>query len=538
MKISLISLVSFALLSSCSFKKKELANQVQNGHEELYSRPAAPEVPAQSETKRILIAATNDIGGMLGSSAVKIRDQHNKDPLHIEIGGVDYLAGYLKILRQKYPAMVLVDSGDFLPGDPDNYRHVQDFFSHFQYEAISPGLSDFSSRFSGDTNPVRKFAQTSGVPVITSNLYELKSARAIEWKGIAPYHISTVNGVKIGFIGLLPDDFSKLIPVNNRVGLYIEDNLKSTLHQARRLRSLGAQVIVVLTHQGLDCGSKIAEATHLPLAKVNFEPEANGVCNLTSPMGQYLERLPRGLVDVVVGGRNHQKVANFVNGIAVVSGFDSGKSLSLVEIEVDPKTGKVLGDKTSIHQPVMICREFFKETNDCFTEDPSVNHKERIPAKFLGEEVMPDEELRKKFSQFFDEVAWQAPDHTEVRKKYQADISFLPPTSGSTHLVVIELTGSELAQWLDESFNTGEGELWSPDTFSRENENLLLKVSGEQLAHSRRYKVLTDLESLQTRPQLVKFIVSEKLTSLTTESWNRSGIVDELGLSYSGIRKE
>mgnify|MGYP001566035102 CR=1 FL=1 len=92
----------------------------------------------------------------------------------------------------------------------------------------------------------------------------------------------------------------------------IENMLQSTLRYARLLRSLGAEAIVVITPQGLDCGKSLSSEMSLPIHKVNFGPKAK-VCDLQSALGVYLTRLPPHLVDVVVGGRNHQKVANYVN---------------------------------------------------------------------------------------------------------------------------------------------------------------------------------------------------------------------------------
>lgn len=537
MKI-LPTLAIFLLASACSFKKNELANQTQNGHEELYSEPAEAGESKEAGTKKIVIAATNDISGNFGTQAIKIKDSHNKLPLHIEIGGVDFLSSYLKILRSRYSSVVLVDSGDILPSERDEMTMAQDFYSLLKYDAITPGLTDLSLRTAAGVNPVKKFAAGSQVPVLTSNLYELKTALGADWKGTQQYQLKEINGMKVGIIGILADDISSLTPVDNRVGLFLENSLQSTLHQARRLRSLGAQIIVVLTHQGLDCGNVIAEAGKLPITKVNFEPRKEGMCDLSSPLGTYLQRLPAQLVDVVVAGRNHRKVANFINGIAVISGFDGGKSLSRVEFTIDEKSGKVLSDKTVIHQPVMICREFFKETNDCYPEDPSINHKERVPAKFLGIQVERDEEIRNKFKKFFDDsFVVQHRDTEELRHKLNADLVFMPETSGNTHLVVVELTGNELSPWLENAYNEDEASLWSPSPFERKGNSLNLSINGEDLNHSRSYRILTDLESLQRRRSLRKYISNGKLISYTEESWNGSSASDAVTTSAASHRQ-
>ncbi len=528
----------FLILAACSFKKNDLANQTQNGHEELYSEPDEPELAEETGIKKIVIAATNDIGGSLGAQAIKIKDNHNKDRLHVEIGGVDYLSAYLKILRDKYKSVVLVDSGDFLPSDSEDFKLVQDFYSQLNYNAISPGLTDLSSRSSGGSNPVKKFAESSPVSVLASNLYELKTARGIEWKGIDQYEMTEVNGIKVGIIGILPDDISSLTPVDNRIGLYVENMLQSTLHQARRLRSLGAQLIVVTTHQGLDCGDAIAEASKLPITKVNFEPTKENICNLNGPLGTYLQRLPAQLVDVVIGGRTHKKTANLINGIVVLSGFDSGKSFSYAELALDEKTGKVLPEKTVIHQPVMVCREFFKETNDCYTEDPSVNHMERIPAKFLGVPVERNEEVRSRFKKYFDDVSvGMRKSAEELLKNHSADIIYSPASNDNTHLVILKLSGAELGRWLEISYNEEETHLWEPSPFERQDDHLILSMNGENLIPAKEYRILTNVESLQSRMELWKFISSEKLVSLVEDSWKGKAGSDEISVTAASHRQ-
>lgn len=530
MKLS--ALILLLVAGACSFKKNDLANQTQNGHEELYSEPDREIDDLKPGQKRIVITATNDIGGSLGTRALKIKDRHNKDALHIEVGGVDFLSSYLKILRQKYKSVLLVDSGDILPPEVEDYPAVQEFYSAMKYDALVPGLSDLSMRSASGVNPVKQFSENSSVPVLASNLYELKTAMGIDWKGTSAYQLREIDGVKVGIIGILPDDITTLTPFNNRVGLYVESMLQSTLHQARRLRSLGAQVIVVLTHQGLDCGNAIAESSKLPLSKVNFEPAKDGVCDLRSPLGAYLQRLPARLVDVVVAGRNHRKVANLINGVAVISSFEAGKSFSYAEVIVDEKTGRP--EETVIHQPVMVCREFFKETNDCYTEDPSVNHRERIPARFLGVQVDRDEEVRTKFKKFFDDVSvGRLPVYEDILRKTNSDIVY-KESSGNTHLVALELSGSELSRWLEESYNLEDTASWLPDPFRRSGETLRLMVNGEEISAAKTYRVLTDIESLQAKAPLHKLITSVKLRSFQDLNWQTLPSVDEVTVTAAG----
>jgi hypothetical protein len=93
-------------------------------------------------------------------------------------------------------------------------------------------------------------------------------------------------------------------------------------------------------------------------------------------------------------------MVNIINSTIVLRSINHNQSFSFVEFFVDKKTGKLTKDKTVIHQPIMFCHEFFEQTNDCYTEDPSINHKGKIPASFLGEKIQPDLEIQKRFESF------------------------------------------------------------------------------------------------------------------------------------------
>jgi 2',3'-cyclic-nucleotide 2'-phosphodiesterase (5'-nucleotidase family) len=156
------------------------------------------------------------------------------------LGGVDYISSYLKILRQEYGKILLLDSGDIFSTQDNESSFTQDFYSILGYDAFTLGLRDFNqklpSKYKSLEPYLKDFAATSKAPLVLSNLYDLKSAQVVDWTGTLPYLIKEINGVKIGIMGILPDDIVTQTPVDNRVGLYVENMLQSTLRNARLLR--------------------------------------------------------------------------------------------------------------------------------------------------------------------------------------------------------------------------------------------------------------------------------------------------------------
>ena len=513
MKALLIALI---LIGSCTFKKN---NQKLQGHEELYSEPETPKIKdLESHEKRIVIAATNDVHGSFSPKVFSFKDQHNEKKQSIQIGGPEVMASYFNILRETFQNVLLVDSGDIF-SSAKALDQVVNFYNSNKYDAVTVGLRDFNlkvpAKMKNNSNLFQAFAKKSEVPMVLSNLYELKTARVVEWEGTQAHILKNVDGVKVGIIGLIPDDIVAQTPINNRVGLFVENMLQSTLRHSRILRSLGAEVIIVLTHQGIECGNAMATEAKIPLKKVNFDPALEKICDLKSPLGEYLERLPPDLVDVVIGGRHHQKMANIINGTIVLSGFPDGQSFNYAELVIDSKTGKLVPEKTVVHQPVMFCNEFFKETQDCYHEDSTVDHKKRSQATFLGKPVNPALAIEASTDRKVFEVK-SLPQNLEV---FQADLSYLPQSSGETQLIVLHFTGNELMKILEEDFNGDRRDHWLPSPFLVKEENLFLSLSGEDLNRTKSYRILTDLESLQKHEKLLAKVSALEFEALMNHSW-------------------
>jgi 2',3'-cyclic-nucleotide 2'-phosphodiesterase (5'-nucleotidase family) len=525
MKLNYI--VCALLLSACSFKKSQLVNQSQKGHTELYSEPAAANIEPTGKIKRIVIASTNDIQGIYQENTMEFEDRHHNQRQSIKVGGIDYISSYLKILRKNFKSVLLLDSGDLFSSKTQELDYISEFYSTFEYDAVTVGLQDFNlklpAKYHSSSDLFKDFAKKSKTSLILSNLFELKTARVVEWPGTLPYLMREVNGVKVGIIGLIPDDIVALTPIDNRIGLYVETMLQSTLRNSRLLRSLGADIIVVMTHQGLNCGESIAQDLKLPITKVNFDQDQVNVCDLSSKLGAYLNRLPPGLVDVIIGGRTHQKMANIINGTVLMSGFENGTSLSYTEIFVD-QTNKIVKNKTVVHQPVMICQEFFKESKDCYTEDPSVDHKVRVPAFFLGEKVESDTSVKKKFNYYLKnnttKVSPLKRSLQSIMDFYEGDISYSYTENGESKLLLLTLKGSEVISILEDDFNQGLAAKWMPSPFEMNEETLSITISGQPIESEKDYSILTDLDSAQKHFRLKKIISRSSNKSLNHVSWN------------------
>src|SRR5690606_26191485 len=91
-------------------------------------------------------------------------------------------------------------------------------------------------------------------------------------------------------------------------------------------------------------------------------------------------------IDLVVTGGKNSKVVNFVKGYPIMQNFGRGRYINWVELFYDSKLEGIDTDQTRLFQPVELCHNFIKKTEDCFTKD-EIGSFDIVKAKFLGQPV-------------------------------------------------------------------------------------------------------------------------------------------------------
>ncbi len=392
------ALFLLALLSCSQFRSspEKLA-----GHSELYSSPDSDDAVSLSKSeRRLVIVTTNDLRGQIEARQETAKDKHSPEQARISVGGAEVFARYLTILREKYPKEVLLlDAGNSLSGSLvsriSSAKAILDFFTKLNYDAVTFSASDLAAgpNLKKPVAPeswMPELIESAKAPVLVSNLISLKTTQPVDWGGTLPQLLKDVNGVKVGIIGLLADDLPNKLDANVLNGYYVEPAIQSFLKQARSLRLKGADVIIVLIHGGMSCGLERSREKGLPLSKVNFDPMDPTICDTEGSLAQFLNAIPAGSADLVVTGGSTSKIANVVNGTPVLQAFGQGSSFARIDLVWSTRDKMLVTNKLRIHQPIRLCHRFFKKTDDCYTEDESIDHRELAPARFLGEDIFPD----------------------------------------------------------------------------------------------------------------------------------------------------
>lgn len=378
---------------SCTTSYKMSDNQKSSGHFRLYSFPekrnTKKEKFDESRFKKLVIVSSNDFKGHIFPEIHPIPNRFN-ERRYMRIGGVASMRAYLDIFRKEFADhMLYFDAGSFLDLEKN---HAQTFFL-YQYLGVDVsalGLNEFILNTPPRKQPVEYLASLTkniSYDLVNSNLFDLTQAEQIQIPGSKDTVIKEINGLKVGVIGVLTRSLSKKIPDQKINGLYIQNPVKNVISKATQLRRRGANVIVLLANEGVDCTSRMAHSLGLSEDKVNFEPMNSTHCDkYKSDFVNLLEGLPQNTVDLAVTSGGNSKVANFIHGVPVIQNKGDGKYLSWAELYFDTKHQIVVNQMTKLHQPVMLCEEFFKETQDCFIEG-SIENRELTDAMFLGKKI-------------------------------------------------------------------------------------------------------------------------------------------------------
>jgi 5'-nucleotidase len=364
------------------------------GHFELYSTPSFKPEKSSRELKHVVLVATNNLEAKFLPQIEQVKLKDGKE-VSIKVGGTKVLNNYVSILRKKFPKQVLlVDAGGSLSSeeglDEKQARAMLRKFQIIGYDAISLATNDFiipSDVSQASKDVFKRVFKNNRVPVITSNLIDVRTGKPFRLKNFHSSRMVNVNGVKVGLIGVVTPSIINKVKGEDLNGLYFKDSKDTIVWLANSLRKKGANIIVMMLSAEGKCGEKFARENDIPIEKANFITLKTDLCSLEDEAFTLIKSLAPNLIDAAVLSSNNSKVANYINGIPVIQTFGDGKYFSRVDLFVDSTHKKVITSQTKIHQPTKLCSNFFKSSRDCFHKDPIMDYSQTEPAKFLNETI-------------------------------------------------------------------------------------------------------------------------------------------------------
>jgi 2',3'-cyclic-nucleotide 2'-phosphodiesterase (5'-nucleotidase family) len=150
--------------------------------------------------------------------------------------------------------------------------------------------------------------------------------------GVERIKYFTLAGVKVAVIGIVNEEAPTLVSVGNFGTIQVTDGVAATKSAAREARMNGAQAVIVITHKG------VTDATAG-----------------TGPLTDFVNALPGGLVDVVIGDHTNIKFSGTgaLNGILFHENGSFGNTYAKTTLTARPGKGQgVISKSVQFVDPV------------------------------------------------------------------------------------------------------------------------------------------------------------------------------------------
>ncbi|MAJ95108.1 MAG: thiosulfohydrolase SoxB [Marinovum sp.] len=299
------------------------------------------------------------------------------------LGGLDRVATVIKAIRADRPDAILLDGGDTWHGSY-TCHHTQGQDMVNVMNALNTEAMTFHWEFTLGSDRVHEIIDTLPFPALGQNIFDAEWDEPAEY--FKPYTFFERGGSKIAVIG----QAFPYMPIANPGWMFPEysfgirdENMQAMVDE---VRGLGADLVVVLSHNGFDVDKKMASIV-------------TGI-------------------DLILSGHTHDALPEpvLINKTVIIASGSNGKFVSRVDLDV--RNGQMLGFK---HKLVPIFA-------DVITPDPDIAdliNAQRAPfADQLSEVIGQSEGLlyrRGNFNGTWDDLICQA-----MIEEREADISLSP----------------------------------------------------------------------------------------------------------------
>jgi 5'-nucleotidase len=306
---------------------------------------------------KITILSINDFHGQLDPLQIETRE---RVPRLVRVGGAVALAATIEELRAQNPTgTVLLDGGDFMQGSLlSNWfegRPIGEFYSLLGLDAAAVGNHEFdfgpvgperTAAQAGDDpqGALKAFARGVPFPLLSANL-QLSSGEHPGWLNIERTTMLVRRGVRIGVIGLTTVETPITSWPSNVTGLRFAPLVAAVRTHSAKLRRSGADVVIVLAHEGGHCA-------------------ARSPTSCTGAIFKLLDQLEPGLIDGIVAGHTHQCLWHKYKGVPIIEACSRGVAVGRMELHVWPGRG-VERKRTRVLPPRTVCHDVFSDSGDC-----------------------------------------------------------------------------------------------------------------------------------------------------------------------------
>lgn len=279
---------------------------------------------------QVQLLGINDLHGQLDYST-KVNGE--------VVGGIEYLAAYLKQREALNPNTLMLHAGDAVGASRPVSALLQDeptirFLNEIGFDLgtignheFDEGVAEMLRLIEGGThkNTVEKYGKFEGAsfPYVAANVVYEKSGKLV----LDPYVIKEVAGVKIGFIGVVTTDTPNIVTASGVAGVKFTDEVEAINKYTAELKGKGIEAIVVLAHNP---GTSATDGSKPTGEVVEF---ANTVDDE---------------VDVIIGAHDHKYLNSTVDGKLLVQSYSYGTAFSDIDLSINPDNGEIVAKKAEI----------------------------------------------------------------------------------------------------------------------------------------------------------------------------------------------
>jgi 5'-nucleotidase len=287
-----------------------------------------------------------------------------------DAGGIEYLATHLARLKATNPNTMVVSAGDNIGGTPllsslfhdeasiealnlagvqlsalGNHELDEGWWELYRIQKggchPEDGCQD-GTPFAGASFRYLAANVTFDPQKADSQLVALAGVEGTQPRPLLPaYEVREVNGVRMGFIGLILQAAATVIVPSSVRGLTFMPEADAANDAARALRDPGVRAIVVLMHQGGDQRGGV-----------------NACDGMSRDLLELVDRFSDD-IDVVVSGHSHQAYNCTIDGKLVTSASSSGRVVTDIDLQIRRSDGEVVAKQA---RNIVVTREVPKDS--------------------------------------------------------------------------------------------------------------------------------------------------------------------------------
>jgi 5'-nucleotidase len=297
--------------------------------------------PKPSGPIEINLVALNDFHGNIEPSKYTYTPPGATQPRTIQAGGIDVLKGALDAFRKDDPDLLFVAAGDLVGASPAVSSMFADepsieALNRMGLVASSLGNHEFDQgpkellrqQHGGCDSPRPAKAcrlapdfRGAGFTYLAANVVDAQTGKTL----VPGWRIVDVKGVKVGLIGAVLHDLASVTTASSIKGLAVADEAASINAVLPAMRAQGAQVFVVLVHEG--------GFADQPYDKADCD-------TLHGPIVAVTKKLDPA-IRLVISGHSHTGYLCKVDGRVVTQADAYGHLLSRIRLKLDPVTKAV-----------------------------------------------------------------------------------------------------------------------------------------------------------------------------------------------------